>query len=271
MEKAKPFIKWVGGKRQLLDHIEQNLPTEFNNYFELFIGGGALFFHLQKQNSTLNDINEELVNLYKVVKNNVEELIDDLKRHQNNKEYFYQIRALDREDGYQELSPVVKASRFIYLNKTCFNGLYRVNKKGYFNTPFGSYNNPKIVDEENLRLASQNLQNVKICQGSFLEREDEIKKGDFVYLDPPYAPLSATSNFTSYTKEDFNNDMQVQLRDFCRRLNEKGAYFLLSNSSAPLIYDLYKDFTIVEVLAKRNINSKGDKRGAVKEVLVKNY
>ena len=271
MSKAKPFIKWVGGKRQLLPNIINNMPLEFNNYYEPFMGGGALFFHLNHNKSFLNDINEELVNLYKVVKEDVELLIEDLKKHKNTKEYFYKIRNQDREEVYEKMSTIEKASRFIYLNKTCFNGLYRVNKKGQFNTPFGSYNNPKIVDSENLRLASESLKYTIISQGSFHLLEDKIKKNDFIYLDPPYAPLSATSNFTSYTKENFDLKMQEELRDFCDRIHKKGAYFLLSNSSAPLIYDLYKNYDIEEVLASRNINSKGDSRGKIKELLVKNY
>lgn len=267
---AKPFIKWVGGKTQLLPEITSRMPSNFSRYYEPFIGGGALFFHLQPQ-STLIDINEELTNTYRVIKYKTDELIADLKQHIYEKDYYYQIRNVDRTNEYKSWSDVRRASRLIYLNKTCFNGLYRVNSRGEFNTPMGSYKNPKIVDELNLRACSQALQKAEIINGSFLEVEERVGSNDFVYFDPPYAPLNATSNFTGYSQKGFDEKMQLDLRDLGDRLNQKGVRFMVSNSNAPLILDLYQDYKIEFVYANRAINSKGNKRGKILEVLVTNY
>ena len=269
--RAKPFIKWVGGKTQLLPELTSRIPDDFSRYFEPFMGGGALFFHLQPERSTLIDINEELINAYTVIKYKTDELIADLKQHIYEKEYYYQIRNVDRTDEYESWSDVRRASRLIYLNKTCFNGLYRVNSKGKFNTPIGSYKNPKIVDETNLRACSLALQKAETVNGSFLKVEELITDNDFVYFDPPYAPLNATSNFTGYSQKGFDGEMQLELRDLCDRLNKKGVRFMLSNSNAPLIIDLYRDYKIELVYATRAINSKGNKRGKIPEVLVTNY
>ena len=269
--RAKPFIKWVGGKTQLLPELTSRIPDDFSRYFEPFIGGGALFFHLQPEQSTLIDINEELTNAYTVIKYKTDELIADLKQHIYEKEYYYQIRNVDRTDEYESWSDVRRASRLIYLNKTCFNGLYRVNLKGEFNTPIGSYKNPKIVDETNLRACSRALQKVEIINGSFLEVEERVSSNDFVYFDPPYAPLNATSSFTGYSQKGFDGKMQLSLRDLCDRLNKKGVRFMVSNSNAPLILDLYQNYKIEFVYATRAINSKGNKRGKIPEVLVTNY
>ena len=269
--KAKPFVKWVGGKTQLLPQITSRIPSNFAQYFEPFVGGGALFFHLQPERSTLIDINKELTNAYTVIKYKSSELIADLHKHINEKEYYYKIRNVDRTDEYKSWSDVERASRLIYLNKTCFNGLYRVNSRGEFNTPMGSYKNPKIVDEINLRACSQALANVKIITGSFLTIEEKVQRDDFVYFDPPYAPLNATSNFTGYSSYGFDSDMQLSLRNFCDRLNQKGVRFMLSNSNAPLVLDLYQDYKIEFVYATRAINSKAKRRGKIPEVLVTNY
>ena len=267
----KPFLKWVGGKAQLLSELTTRLPSSFENYFEPFVGGGALFFRLSPQSAILMDVNEELVNVYEVVQSQLEELIIDLQKHVYEKNYYYQIRLADRQTEYQNWSKVQRASRLIYLNKTCFNGLYRVNSRGEFNTPMGKYKNPKILDEPNLRACHQALVGVEIIHASFLEIEAKVKPGDFVYFDPPYVPLSATSNFTSYSKQKFDSQMQLALQHLCDRLNNKGIQFMVSNSSAPLVIDLYKSYKIEFVYATRAINSHSLKRGKIPEVLITNY
>ena len=270
--KAKPFVKWVGGKTQLLPELTSRVPDRFSKYFEPFIGGGALFFALQPEQSILIDINEELINAYRVIKYKIEELITDLKQHIYEKTYYYRIRNVDRQlNEYKLWSDVRRASRLIYLNKCCFNGLYRVNSRGEFNTPIGRYKNPKIVDETTLRACSQALQKTEIVNGSFVEVEERVSNNDFVYFDPPYAPLNATSNFTGYSQRGFNNQMQLELRDLCDCLDRKGVRFMLSNSNAPLILDLYQNYKIEFVSATRAINSKANKRGKIPEVLVTNY
>ncbi|WP_019503313.1 DNA adenine methylase [Pleurocapsa sp. PCC 7319] len=269
--KAKPFVKWVGGKTQLLPELTSRIPCNFSKYFEPFAGGGALFFHMQPEQSILIDINEELTNTYRVIKYQTEELIADLKRHIYEKDYYYQIRNVDRTDEYKSWSDVQRASRLIYLNKSCFNGLYRVNSKGEFNTPMGRYKNPKIVDEINLRACSQALQKAQIINGSFLEVEEQVNRDDFVYFDPPYAPLNATSNFTGYSQNGFDLQMQSSLKNLCDRLDAKGVRFMVSNSNAPLILDLYSNYKIEFVYANRAINSQGDKRGKIPEVIISNY
>jgi len=269
---CKPFVKWVGGKRQLLDDIKTNMPKKYNRYFEPFVGGGALFFDLQPQNAYINDYNHELINLYEIVKNKPNELIEDLKKHQNDEEYYYNIRKLDREPNeYEKISKVKKASRFIFLNKTGYNGLYRVNKKGQNNVPFGKYKNPKIFEEDNIFECSKCLQSATITTGDFENVKEYIKKGDFVYFDPPYVPLNMTSNFTAYTDKGFDENMQFRLKELCDHINGIGAYFLLSNSYTEFVLNLYKDYQIITVKANRTLNCKADGRGKIKEVLVKNY
>ncbi|SFP13055.1 DNA adenine methylase [Hydrogenimonas thermophila] len=269
---CKPIVKWVGGKRQLLDDLMRFMPTNYNRYFEPFIGGGALFFALKPKNGVINDYNTELTNLYCVVRDRVNELIEDLKKHQNTEEYYYKIRELDRDkESYEQLSDVEKASRFIYLNKTGFNGLYRVNKKGQCNVPFGRYKNPKWLDEDNLRACSQVLKDTEILNGDFEIIKPLIKKEDFIYLDPPYVPLNTTSSFTAYTDKGFDDDMQFRLKEFCDYINSIGAYFMLSNSYTDFILNLYKDYNIKIVMANRAINCKGDGRDKIKEVVVVNY
>lgn len=269
----KPFLKWVGGKRQLLPEIHKRFPVKFNKYFELFVGGGAVLFSLEngKIEKHINDYNEELINTYLTIKNDVNSLIRSLSRHKNTPEHYYMTREKDRKSNYNKLTNVQRASRFIYLNKTGYNGLYRVNAKGEANTPFGRYANPKILDKENLLKCSEFLQNVSISCGDFYDCLDMIKENDFVYLDPPYDPVSKTANFSSYTKNGFNDDMQKKLKNFCDEVNNKNAYFLLSNSCTPFIVDLYSSYKIDEVRASRAINCKGNGRGKVSEVLVRNY
>lgn len=270
-EQTYPIIKWAGGKRQLMFELLKNMPKSFNRYFEPFIGGGALFFELQPENAYISDVNEELTNLYSVIKNNPNDLIEDLKKHEISKEYFLQIRSIDRDHKYKKLSDIQRASRFIYLNRTCFNGLYRVNSQGQFNVPFGHYKNPRIVDEHNLLNCSNLLQKTEIKNTDFSEILNHVKKGDFVYFDPPYVPLNETSSFTSYTKDGFDIDMQFKLRDVCDELDSMGVKFLLSNSDTPLVNELYENYNIKKVFASRAINANANGRGKITEVLVRNY
>lgn len=275
LEKLKsetyPIVKWIGGKRQLMFELLKNMPQCYNRYFEPFIGGGALFFELQPENAYISDMNEELINLYSVVRDSVDELIEDLNKHEVSKEYFLKIRNLDRTVEYSKLSNVERASRFIYLNRTCFNGMYRVNSKGEFNVPFGNYKNPRIIDENNLLNCSELLKNTEIKCADFSEILNKVQKGDFVYFDPPYVPLNETSNFTSYTKDGFDIDMQFKLRDVCNELDSMGVKFMLSNSDTKLVNELYTNYEIKKVFASRQINANADGRGKITEVLVKNY
>ena len=301
---AKPFLKWAGGKTQLISQIEERLPNEItssriiNKYFEPFVGGGALFFYLSSnydiKESYIYDINPELIVVYKTIKNNPKELIDYLTEVKNDfiplsyeerKRVYLDIRKefndnIDKFD-YLEYAPeeyVKRSSSFILMNKTCFNGLFRVNKKGEFNVPFGRYKNPTIFDKENILACSKALKNTIIVEGSFLCSEDFIDSDSFVYLDPPYRPITNSASFTSYSKFDFNDDNQIELANYYKRISEKGAKVLLSNSdpkntdkSDNFFDDLYSEFSIDRVFAKRSINRDGNKRGAVSEILVKNY
>lgn len=269
--RAKPFVKWVGGKGQLLPQLLKKRPKVFRRYFEPFVGGGAFFFALNPSRGYISDVNEELINTYQVVRDDVDSLVKLLRKHRYDEEYFYAVRDWDRKKAFRQMSRVKRAARFIYLNKTCFNGLHRVNSKGHFNVPFGDYKNPTIVDETNLYLCSGTLKGVDIEVAGYMSVEEKVKKGDFVYFDPPYAPLTATANFTSYTANGFGSCDQEQLRDLCVRLDKRGVHVMVSNSSAPLILDLYKKFNLELVDAKRSINSRGNSRGPVKEVIVTNY
>lgn len=276
-EKPKPFVKWVGGKRQLLAQFRRlNLypPEKFDietgKYFEPFVGGGAVFFDLLPETAYLSDLNKELVTTYNVIKNNVEGLITSLKKHKTDKEYFLKIRAQDPN----KLEYIKIASRFIFLNRTCFNGMYRVNSKGGFNVPFGKYSNPLICDEDNLRKVSKALQNVEIKHQDYKEVLKKAKKGDFIYFDPPYYPVSKTASFTSYTAESFLDKEQTELRDTFLELNKRGCFVMLSNSDTPFINKIYSGFKgirITKVEAGRAINSNGSGRGKITEVLVTNY
>lgn len=273
-ELVMPVVKWVGGKRQLITEIDKYIPSQISTYYEPFLGGGAVFFYLQPKKAVVNDINEELINLYQVIQDNVEELIEDLKKHKNEPDYFYSIRELDRDtEVYKKLNPVERASRIHYLNKTCYNGLFRVNSQGQFNVPFGRYKNPNIVNEITLRAVSNYFNSAKItfkcCD--FEEALKGARKGSFIYFDPPYDPVSDTSSFTGYDKGGFDRQEQIRLKKLCDKLNRRGIKFLLSNSETEFILDLYRDYKIEIVQAKRSINSKGNKRGEVNEVLVMNY
>ena len=268
----KPILKWVGGKRQLINEINNRKPDAFNTYIEPFIGGGAVLFDLQPQNAIIADVNVDLINMYQTIKTQPNELIDELKKYKNEKDFYYEMREKDRLETYDELSNIEKAARMIYLNKTCFNGLYRVNSQGQNNVPFGNYKNPLICDEETIKDLSKffNDNNIEIYNQSFESTIDLAKTGDFVYLDPPYDPVNETS-FTSYDKNNFDKQRQLELKNKCDELNAKGIKFLLSNSDTSYIKELYKDYTIDIVQAKRNVNCKADERGKINEVLIRNY
>lgn len=271
----KPFLKWAGGKRQLISQINPYIPNDFNTYYEPFVGAGAILFDLAPDKAIVNDKNEELVNVYREIKNNLEELIRNLEIHleKHSEEYYYEIRAKDRVESYNLWTDSQKAARFIYLNRTCYNGLYRVNSKGYFNVPFGKYKNPKILDVELLSAVSQylNKNHIFILNGDFENALTSAKANDFIYIDPPYDPVSNTAAFTSYSNDGFNKMDQIRLKELFDDLNARGCKVLLSNSNTEFINDLYKDYKIELVTAARNINSIASKRGKVYEVLVMNY
>lgn len=272
---VKPFVKWVGGKRQLIPEIEKRIPEKYSTYYEPFLGGGAVLLHLQPKKAVVNDFNSELINAYTVIRDDLDKLLEKLEEHKklNDKDYFYEIRELDRHESYINLSNIEKAARLIYLNKTCFNGLYRVNKSGYFNTPYGRYKNPNIVNEIVLRALSNYLNeaNIEFKTGDFKDGLKNIRKGAFVYFDPPYAEVSSTANYTGYTKGGFDVREQERLRDLCVELDKRGVKWMVSNANVPLIQELYQEFNIDVIGAKRSINSKADKRGEVEEVLIRNY
>lgn len=260
---ASPFLKWVGGKTQLLPVMLNYIPAHFDTYIEPFIGGGALFFELQPTKAVLADSNPELINCYTMVRDQVEDLINVLNSYQYSEEFYYAMRAETPED------PVLRAARMIYLNRTCYNGLYRVNKRGQFNVPFGRYTNPLICDPERLRAASYALRNAELRCADYLDTlQHYAKPGDFIYIDPPYHPVSKYSDFKRYTVEFFYVDDQHALAKMAKKLAQQGCHVLVSNSHCDFIFDIYSGCQIIEVLAKRNINKDPLKRGEVKEVLV---
>lgn len=269
-----PVVKWVGGKRQLLTEITPLLPEHFSTYCEPFLGGGAVLFSIQPSKAIVNDLNTDLMTVYQVIRDDVDALIESLKKHENTAEYFYAIRDIDRDKAnYQALSPIKKASRLIYLNKTCFNGLFRVNSSGEFNSPFGHYKNPNIVNEPVLRAVNKyfNANHITFYSEDFSLTLDRLRKGSFVYLDPPYDPVSDTANFTGYNKGGFARKEQIRLKQCCDELTSRGIKFLLSNSATDFIKELYQEYDITIVKAKRAINADAQKRGAIEEVLIRNY
>jgi len=296
-EKIRPFVKWAGGKGSLIPQLNNFYPYELKNgtierYIEPFVGGGAVLIDiLQKydiQEVYAFDINIDLINSYNIIKNNVEELINNLKQmeteylqleQEERKNYFYNIRNeynnYELEENEQN---VQRAAQFIYLNRTCFNGLYRVNKNGKFNVPMGNYKNPTICDEDNLRQLSELIQNVEFQYGDYSRSMEYVTENTFVYFDPPYRPLNVTSGFTSYTKEDFNDDNQRELATFYRELNEQNAKLMLSNSNPKNINEddhffdnIYQGFNINQIQASRMINANSNGRGKISEILVTNY
>ena len=264
---AQPIVKWAGGKTRLLSELTTRLPARFERYFEPFFGGGAVFFALTPAPAFLSDVNHELVILYRCVRDRLPSLVKALKRHPYEKEHYYWVRSLDPET----LSDVERAARTLYLNRTCFNGLYRVNRRGQFNVPMGRYTNPVICDEGKLERASRALAGAQLMHASFDEAMCAPVEGDFVYFDPPYQPLSKTANFTSYTAGSFGEEAQVRLAHTFRELSERGVLCMLSNSDTPLIQELYKDFRIDTVMAPRLISRKAATRRPVQEVIVRSY
>lgn len=268
---ATPFLKWAGGKSQLLSTFAPMFPQDFGRYFEPFLGGGAVFFHLRSQHpnlsAVLSDSNQELINCYLSVQESVDELIFSLKRHRNDRHHFYRVRAED----VSRLTETERAARMIFLNKTCFNGLYRVNRKGQFNVPFGKYSNPKIVDERNLMAAAAALKNARIICAPFEAVLARASRGDFVYMDPPYQPLSTTSSFTGYTRNSFGESDQIRLAETFKSLTRRGCLVMLSNSDTPFTRSLYEGFRLETVRATRAINSKAERRGRINELVVLNY
>lgn len=271
----KPFTKWTGGKRKLLPILKENLPPKYNRYFEPFIGGGALFFEMAPKNAVINDFNSELINAYIQIKDDPDMLLKLLKEHKqkNSKEYYLEVRSFDRDDRINRMTDVERAARVLYMLRVDFNGLYRVNSKNQFNVPYGKYKNPKIVDENTIYEISRylNKNQISILNVDFEEAVKEVSMGDFVYFDPPYIPLTETSSFTSYTHEGFSFEDQVRLRDLVVELDKRGAYVMLSNSSSPLSYELYKEFNLHEVSAVRTNGASTSSRGKIKELLVTNY
>jgi DNA adenine methylase len=269
-----PVLKWVGGKRQLLDVLTPLLPKRITAFSEPFIGGGAMLFYLQPATAYINDINDELINVYNVIKSDVEALITELQTFRNEAEYFYAVRDWDRNRlKYDTRSDVQKAARILYLNKTCYNGLFRVNNAGEFNTPFGSYRNPNIVNAPTLRAVSAylNAATIYLTSYDYAEVLKTLPKGTFVYLDPPYDPVSDTSSFTGYSRGGFARDDQIRLRECCDDLAARGLKFMLSNSATDFIKKQYAAYHITVVQAKRAVNSDSAKRGEVDELVVRNY
>jgi DNA adenine methylase len=263
---ARPFLKWAGGKRQLLPHLLRHVPATRGAYFEPFVGGGALFFALRPRKATLADVNERLIRAYRGVAAQVDDVVRLLRRYPHDSEFFYRLRAR-AIDGQSDAEV---AAWFIYLNRTGYNGLYRVNRKNEFNVPFGRYANPTVCDEPTLRDCAAALAGTKLVVDDFEKIVSGARRGDFVYFDPPYAPLSATSSFTSYTSGGFGPEDQRRLRDVALALKKRGVQVLLSNSSAPLVRELYASaFEVFEVPATRMLNSKGDGRGAIAELVIR--
>ncbi|NEP00232.1 MAG: DNA adenine methylase [Symploca sp. SIO2E9] len=276
---VRPFLKWAGGKRQLLPEIQKYVPKKYQTYYEPFLGGGAVLFGLQPKKAVVNDSNSELINCYKVIKDSLDDLMIQLRTHKEEHEqyqesYFYKMRDLDRSNNYKnDYGAVQRAARIIYLNKTCFNGLFRVNSSGQFNVPFGKYKKPNILDEAVLKAVNKYLNRNKIdfLNKDFEEAVSDAKKGDFVYFDPPYDPVSITSSFTGYDVNCFNRDEQKRLKEVFDDLDTRGCKILLSNAATGFILNLYSTYKIDKVLATRAINSKALRRGKVPEVLVRNY
>ncbi|MGB3401980.1 MAG: DNA adenine methylase [Microcoleaceae cyanobacterium] len=270
---AKPFLKWAGGKRQLIKELIKYMPKRYDTYYEPFLGGGAFLLELQPDPAIINDTNSELINCYSIIKFALNELIEELKPYKNDEDYYYEVRKWDRQKDYNSRTSIERAARIIFLNKTCYNGLFRVNSKAQFNVPFGRYKKPNILDEAVLKAVSQylNKADVKILNTDFAEAVKTANKNDFIYFDPPYDPVSNTASFTGYDVNGFNRDQQKRLKKVVDELTDRGCKVMLSNSYTDFIIDLYQDYTQVKLSATRAINSKASRRGKVDEILVMNY
>lgn len=273
---ARPFLKWAGGKSQLLPELSRRIPERFGRYHEPFVGGGALFFYLWNHNrlqrgAILSDLNPELIDCYRAVRDQVEDLIEllqILRPYATDRDFFYEIRAWDRQPAFAQRPLVERAARTIFLNRTCYNGLYRLNNKGQFNAPFGYYKNPQIVDSDNLREVSRALRHAELRVADFAAVLDQAQPGDFIYFDPPYVPVSPTASFTSYTRRGFDEAEQRRLAAVFHQLAERNCYVMLSNSSTTLAHQLYAKAREVDVvLASRKINCDGKRRGLVEELI----
>jgi DNA adenine methylase len=270
---AAPIVKWVGGKTKLLPELIARLPKKYNRYFEPFLGGAALFLAIKPNDAVLGDMNAELINTYRAVAHDADGIADMLKLHRNahgRDKYYYEIRDLWNEGAWAD-DPGARAAAFIYLNKTGFNGLWRVNKNGEFNVPRGDYKTPAIFDIETLRAAAAVFRKADLRVGPYDTTTTSATANDFVYFDPPYDPVSKTSNFTSYTKDAFGKEQQKLLAEHARALRKRGAHIMLSNNDTPYVRSLYEDFCIDTVQCGRSVNSKGDKRGKVDEVIITSY
>ncbi|MGN0915661.1 MAG: DNA adenine methylase [Succinivibrio sp.] len=269
----KPFVKWVGGKSRSLNQLLPLIPDKISTYVEPFVGGGAMFYAVNFKRAIINDVNYDLINTYQVIKDNVDELEFFLKTLIYDKQTFLNIRAMDRSPEYPKLPRVERAGRLIYLLKTCYNGLYRVSSKGFFNTPFGNYKNPTICDSQTLEACSRYLNDhdVRIENKDFYDLLDIIPEDAFVYLDPPYVPLSKTASFTAYHKDDFPIESHYRLNDFVHDLHNRGIRFMLSNSDCDLTREIFRDFKITTISARRSINSDTSKRAAISELVITNY
>lgn len=279
MDQPKPFVKWVGGKTQLLSQFKKLYPKSYNNYFEPFLGGGAVFFHLKPQKAYLNDINKALVWTYRNIKRNPQKIISLLE---NLRQEYYVKNKMERENLYYSIredynddalsNRVIEKSAFlIFLNKTCYNGLYRENSKGKFNVPFGRYKKPRIIDKENLFTVHRVLKNAKLTDKDFEEAIKNARRGDFVYFDPPYYPLNLTSNFTNYSAINFLEKEQKKLKRIFKRLDKRGCFVMLSNSYTDFIRNLYKEYKQITMMASRQVSCKGKGRGKIKELVILNY
>lgn len=277
-ENARPFLKWVGGKGSVIAELRRFFPESYDNYFEPFVGGGAVFFSLKTKKSTINDINQSLMSAYINIRDHVDELIEELEKIQieyhsldsdNQKIKFYKIR--EEYNALKDRNSIRRTVLLIFLNKTCFNGMYRENKSGGFNVPFNKSRKPTICDEINLREISEILKHTAILSGSYRQAVKKAKKGDFIYFDPPYQPLSKTASFTSYSKDDFGEKDQIELKELIDELTARGCKVMMSNSYTKFIISLYKDYKQHRIYAGRLINSNASKRGKISEIVVTNY
>lgn len=266
------FIKWVGGKKRLFLDIKKYAPKKFNKYIEPFLGGGYVFLNMDFEKAIINDGNQKLINVYLQIKYNWQQLITELKKMENKKIDFYKIRDEEKLKSFQKKSDAYKAARFIYLNKHCFNGMYRENSKGYFNVPKGRYSKINLYNEKNFEMIHKKLNNnVEIISNDFYTTLDRIEKNDFVYLDPPYDPIDKTKSFTTYLKDNFDKQDQIKLKEYCDEVNKKGAFFMQSNNATDFIKELYKDYNQIIVSCTRVVGAKSSSRVKTDELLITNY